>query len=105
MSCQDPSLSCKDPSNPCLQRLRLCELQGPSWELPGPFSKLPGPSCGHVACSSFSRASASRWMKQPAHIRCPLVHCHGMEWGWELQEPSCELPGPFQPIPKETTHP
>lgn len=31
---------------------------------------------GHVACSSLSRASARRWMKQPAHIRCPLVH-----WG------------------------
>lgn len=24
---------------------------------------------GHVACSSFSRASASRWIKQPAHIK------------------------------------
>lgn len=29
---------------------------------------------GHVACSSFRRESASRWIKQPAHIKCPLVH-------------------------------
>ena len=84
-------MSCKDPSNPAILRLCFCELQGP-------FSKLPGPCCGHVACSSFSRASASRWMKQPAHIRCPLVHCHGMEWGWELQGPVCELQGPFREL-------
>lgn len=32
---------------------------------------------GHVACSSLRRESARRWMKQPAHIRCPLVHCGG----------------------------
>lgn len=30
---------------------------------------------GHVACSSFRRESARRWIKQPAHIKCPLVHC------------------------------
>ena len=79
-------MSCKDLSNTPLRSLcyhelqgPFCELQGPSCELPGPSCELPGPSCGHVACSSFSRASASRWMKQPAHIRCPLVHCHGME--------------------------
>lgn len=29
---------------------------------------------GHVACSSLRRESAKRWIKQPAHIRCPLVH-------------------------------
>ena len=70
-------MSCKDLSNTPLWSLCYHELKGPFCELPGPFSKLPGPSCGHVACSSFSRASASRWMKQPAHIRCPLVHCQG----------------------------
>lgn len=32
---------------------------------------------GHVACSSLRRESARRWMKQPAHIKCPLVHCGG----------------------------
>lgn len=30
---------------------------------------------GHVACSSLRRESARRWIKQPAHIKCPLVHC------------------------------
>ena len=94
-------MSCKDPSDTPLWSLWNRELQGPFCELQGPFSKLPGPCCGHVACSSFSRASASRWMKQPAHIRCPLVHCHGMEWGWELQGPVCELQGPFQPSSTE----
>ena len=37
---------------------------------------------GQVAVSSFRRASASRWEKHIAHIKCPLVHCkkmwHGM---------------------------
>ena len=31
---------------------------------------------GHVADSSLRRASASRWAKQLAHIRCPLGHCN-----------------------------
>lgn len=31
---------------------------------------------GHVAVSSRRRASASMWVKHPAHIRCPLLHCN-----------------------------
>lgn len=31
---------------------------------------------GQVANSSLSRASASTCVKQPAHIRCPLLHCN-----------------------------
>lgn len=30
---------------------------------------------GHVAISSLSLASARTWVKQPAHIKCPFVHC------------------------------
>lgn len=30
---------------------------------------------GHVAISSRSLASARTWVKQPAHIKCPLAHC------------------------------
>lgn len=30
---------------------------------------------GQVASSSRSLASARTWVKQPAHIKCPLVHC------------------------------
>lgn len=30
---------------------------------------------GQVAVSSRRRASARRWVKQPAHIKWPLVHC------------------------------
>ena len=29
---------------------------------------------GHVACSFFNRPSASKWLKQPVHIRCPWIH-------------------------------
>src|SRR6218665_384497 len=31
---------------------------------------------GHVAVSSRIRASARMCVKQPAHIKCPLVHCY-----------------------------
>lgn len=30
---------------------------------------------GQVAISSRSLASAKTWVKQPAHIKCPFVHC------------------------------
>lgn len=40
---------------------------------------------GHVACSSLRRESARRWIKHPAHIRCPLVHCDGKK---ELRQQS-----------------
>lgn len=31
---------------------------------------------GHVAVSSRKRASARTWVKHPAHIKWPLVHCN-----------------------------
>ena len=28
----------------------------------------------HVVCSSFNLQSANKWLKQDAHMRCPLTH-------------------------------
>lgn len=60
---------------------------------------------GQVACSSFSRASASRWMKQPAHMRCPLVHYGGKERSMRPPTLCWNRHSRGSPTPSHSSHP
>ena len=42
---------------------------------------------GHVDDWSLRRASAKRWAKQPAHIRCPLVHWNNGKTQMNIKQP------------------